>query len=510
MKLKRILALTLALILALGTTVFAADGAFTDVADDAYYADAVAWAVEEEITNGRGDGKFAPNATVTRAEAVTFLWRMAGRPEPTQAETFTDVEADPSNSWYKTAVQWAVEQGITNGTGNGNFSPKVTCSRGMILTMLYRMEGRPFDEAAVAEVPEDSDSWSLLDFGNAMIQAIIEACRSEDGFSDVKEGDYFELPVIWASISGILSDDLIDMETNAVRPAAPCPRGEMVYFLYQASGSAPVEGAIQTGKIPETVLFNKDGVTITATGIRSEGLSDAILDLTVVNNSEKTLRVDCDELYVNTYASYGQVCIPTKDEDDWTFYVDAVTAPGETLNCEMRLNGLDDLNIETVCELELRMSLIEVEKGEDGYNYVDDYSLGDLVSLRTSLYEEGASYEMEGTLLFEKDGLKVLLISAENNEYTGPEITLYICNNSNEALLLDLTEMKLDGKSCNSFFGMNTLPAGKRCVEEVSIFLEDYDNIPVYKEAELTFQMMDPDLWEVKEAFAPVKITFAD
>jgi hypothetical protein len=107
--------------LALGTSAFAA-GTFTDVPADAYYADAVEWGAKKSIVAGRGDGIFDPDSTVNRAEAVTFLWRMAGCPEPTQTGTFNDVENDPGNWWYKTAVQWAVEKGITYGTGNGDFS----------------------------------------------------------------------------------------------------------------------------------------------------------------------------------------------------------------------------------------------------------------------------------------------------------------------------------------------------------------------------------------------------
>lgn len=142
---KKTIAIALTLILALGCAQVAfASGEFTDVAEDAYYADAVAWAVDKAVTDGMGDGAFAPDSTVTRAQAVTFLWRMAGKPAPTQTEIFADVEADANNWWYKEAVQWAFENGITNGTGEG-FSPYVTCSRGMILTMLYRLEGKPWD-----------------------------------------------------------------------------------------------------------------------------------------------------------------------------------------------------------------------------------------------------------------------------------------------------------------------------------------------------------------------------
>ena len=110
---------------------------FADVPADAYYAKAVAWAVENGITTGTTDTTFSPNASCTRAQAVTFLWRTAGSPEPEQMSTFTDVSAD---AYYAKAVAWAVENGITTGTGNGKFSPDATCTRAQIVTFLWRAE----------------------------------------------------------------------------------------------------------------------------------------------------------------------------------------------------------------------------------------------------------------------------------------------------------------------------------------------------------------------------------
>ncbi len=210
------------------------NSSFTDVAADAYYAEAVDWAVENGITNGMGDGTFAPLQTVTRAQAVTFLWRMAGKPVPTKTETFPDVESDPNNSWYKTAVQWAVEQGITNGTGSG-FSPTETCSRGMILTMLYRMEGRPWDEAMAAVLPEKHEDMTDEEFGFEMIQGFVKGIRAGGTAPDVGEGTWYEIPVFWAMYTNILNTNQTDPVTGAVNPEAPCPRGEMVSYLYADS-----------------------------------------------------------------------------------------------------------------------------------------------------------------------------------------------------------------------------------------------------------------------------------
>lgn len=109
---------------------------FADVPQSAYYYDAVNWAVDNGITTGTDKTHFSPNQSCTRAQAVTFLWRAAGEPEPAgTAASFKDVKA---GSYYEKAVQWAVEQNITGGTGNGKFSPDARCARGQIVTFLYR------------------------------------------------------------------------------------------------------------------------------------------------------------------------------------------------------------------------------------------------------------------------------------------------------------------------------------------------------------------------------------
>ena len=106
----------------------------TDVAEDAYYAEAVRWALSEGITTGTGDGKFSPDATCTRAQSVTFLFRAIGKLVDSKAE-FSDVLTD---SYYANAVAWAVENGVTNGIGDGLFGPDNSCTRAQIVTFLYR------------------------------------------------------------------------------------------------------------------------------------------------------------------------------------------------------------------------------------------------------------------------------------------------------------------------------------------------------------------------------------
>ena len=116
-------------------------GVFVDVATGSYYEDAVDWAVENGITKGTDDTHFSPDGICTRAQAVTFLWRAAGSPKPeTRAMPFTDV---PAGSYYYDAVLWAVENGITEGTSNTTFSPNATCTRAQIVTFLWRSEKSP-------------------------------------------------------------------------------------------------------------------------------------------------------------------------------------------------------------------------------------------------------------------------------------------------------------------------------------------------------------------------------
>ena len=114
------------------------------------------WAVEEGVTGGTGGGKFSPNAPCTRAQMVTFLWRASGSPEIGTANPFSDVSSD---AYYYDAVLWAAEQGITGGTGNGKFSPDAPCTRAQMATFLWRVAGSPTPESGeniFADVPADS------------------------------------------------------------------------------------------------------------------------------------------------------------------------------------------------------------------------------------------------------------------------------------------------------------------------------------------------------------------
>ena len=127
---------------------------FSDVSTSAYYYEAVKWAQEKGITGGIGNGLFGPNQPCTRAQIVTFLWRAAGSSEPKSMSSFSDVSAD---SYYAKAVAWAVENGITVGTSSTTFSPDDTCTRAQSVTFLFRALGKLVDsKAKFSDVPTDS------------------------------------------------------------------------------------------------------------------------------------------------------------------------------------------------------------------------------------------------------------------------------------------------------------------------------------------------------------------
>ena len=171
---------------------------FVDVPADAYYYDAVLWAAEKGITGGTDATHFSPNATCTRAQIVTFLWRAAGSPEPESLSGFADV---PAGSYYAKAVAWAVEQGITAGTGDGKFSPNAPCTRAQSVTFLWR------SQKSVA-----SDS--------------------VNPFSDVAADAYYVDAVLWAAENGVTSGTT----ATTFSPNANCTRAQIVTFLYRSMG----------------------------------------------------------------------------------------------------------------------------------------------------------------------------------------------------------------------------------------------------------------------------------
>ena len=167
---------------------------FADVSTDAYYYEAVKWAAKKGITGGTGDGTFNPNGSCTRAHIVTFLWRAAGSPEPKSTVSFADV---PAGSYYAKAVAWAVENGITLGTGDGTFSPNATCTRAQSVTFLYRALGT--------------------------------APTTVNGFTDVTADAFYADAVAWAVESGVTNGT----SASTFSPNNGCTRAQIVTFLYR-------------------------------------------------------------------------------------------------------------------------------------------------------------------------------------------------------------------------------------------------------------------------------------
>lgn len=169
---------------------------FTDVPEGAYFEEPVLWAVERGITSGTSATTFSPNMVCDRAQAVTFLWRAMDKPEPKNTEmTFTDV---PEGSYYYEAVLWAVENGITSGTGGGKFSPSMQCDRSQIVTFLWRTMGCPASEGSAPFADVSVDAY----YRNAVIWAVENAITSGTG------GGYFS-------------------------PLMKCDRAQIVTFLYR-------------------------------------------------------------------------------------------------------------------------------------------------------------------------------------------------------------------------------------------------------------------------------------
>ena len=168
---------------------------FVDVPEDAWYSAAVRWAVERGVAAGTDETHFSPDAACTRAQAVTFLWRAAGSPEPTQTETpFTDVAA---GSYYEKAVSWAVENGIVKGTSETTFSPDKTVTRAQAVAFLYRYAKAETEPVKV--------------------------------FEDVGPEAWYAGAVTWAAEQEIARG----ASGTAFSPDADCVRGQIVSFLYR-------------------------------------------------------------------------------------------------------------------------------------------------------------------------------------------------------------------------------------------------------------------------------------
>ena len=173
---------------------------FEDVSDpSAYYYEPVYWAASRGVTSGTSPTTFSPGKDCTRGQIVTFLWKAMGSPEPRSTDNpFTDVK--PSDYFYK-PVLWAMENGVTAGTSATTFSPGKACTRGQIVTFLWKAMRSP----------------TLKDTSNP--------------FTDVKPSDYFYNPVLWAKESGVTSGT----SATTFSPGKTCTRAQAMTFLYKAT-----------------------------------------------------------------------------------------------------------------------------------------------------------------------------------------------------------------------------------------------------------------------------------
>lgn len=205
---KRVLSLLLALTMLIGMTpaAFAVGTSFSDVSDHAWYYNAVNWAVENNITGGIGNGMFGPDQTCTRAQVVVFLWAAADKPEPkSTVSPFTDVK---ESDWFFKAVMWAVENNITGGTSATTFSPNAPCTRAAVATFLYAAQGKPGYASA------------------------------EGTFTDVGPKDWFYAPVAWAVENNVTGG----IGNGKFGPNQSCTRAQIATFLWKADqiGETPV------------------------------------------------------------------------------------------------------------------------------------------------------------------------------------------------------------------------------------------------------------------------------
>ena len=213
------------------TFVVSGKNPFTDVPSGEYYAESVGWAVNHSpvVTKGTSDTTFSPDDTCTRGQIVTFLWRALGEPEPSsKTNPFADV---PSTEYYYKAVLWAVENGVTNGVDPTHFGPDLGCTRGQVVTFMHRAFG----------LPEPNSAHTL--------------------FTDVKEDQYYFKPILWAVENGITNGT----SPSTFEPNATCTRGQIVTFLCRGMVPEPKEFPVNVLG-DEFLIYVEDVFNITDRG----------------------------------------------------------------------------------------------------------------------------------------------------------------------------------------------------------------------------------------------------
>lgn len=257
-RMKKVISIVLVLVLATGClagSVCAAGASFTDVKESDYFYNPVQWAVENGVTSGMGDNRFGPLHPCTRGQVVTFLWRAAGSPSPSSnSNPFADVDTD---DYFYTPVLWAVENGITAGVGANRFGPNQTCTRAQIVTFLWKSKNAP------------------------------EPSNPNVGFSDVGVSAYYAKPVAWAVENGVTAG----MGNNRFAPEATCTRGQVMTFLYKAKNTAP--GAPETEDNSQLTMA-KEVFNL----VNAERQKAGLTPLAYYEAGQPAVDIRCDELKV--------------------------------------------------------------------------------------------------------------------------------------------------------------------------------------------------------------------
>ena len=284
---------------------------FLDVNETHFFYDSVLWAVEEGITSGMSADTFGPFAVCNRAQVVTFLWRYAGSPEPESTENpFTDVPAD---SFYYKPVLWAVEMGITNGVSATEFGPNLACNRAQVVTFLWRFMQQP------------------------------QPTITENPFTDVPAGEWYEAAVLWALENGITTGATAD----TFNPGGQCQRAQVVTFLYRTAQLPPppavyalsAEFDAGMGTVTLSHTEAQAGETITAIVVPAEGfLVESVTcrsgaAVTAVSDTEYTFVMpESDETLCVTFSPIPTE--PTEPEEPTD-----PTEPVVTYELDLRTNG---------------------------------------------------------------------------------------------------------------------------------------------------------------------------
>ena len=325
---QRAIPLLLAMILTVGMVpaALAADGTpvhgFTDVHATDYYADAVAWAADQGVTSGTSETTFSPHDTVTRAQAVTFLWRAAGSPQPERASSpFVDVS---SGDYYYIPVLWAAEEGITGGVSADRFGPEQTLAYDQIFTFISKLAG---ESGTGADWSEAAVNWA-------------EESGLTDGLSFTAKGACPRSDVVyclWRQVGGGETPQPVDQEEDPADPEQPGLPDEVGATL-----------AITTG-----YLDRKSAIDISAFNLeasQAEALAQEIADMdgedpygvTHVNAYEQ------DGQIAKTLAVYyttSQISITTTAASDWRYVSDAALEEAEQVVDEVVTAGMSDYDI---------------------------------------------------------------------------------------------------------------------------------------------------------------------